>query len=179
MNFLRFNRSDVWYSLLLVGIAATLASFVAAILAIRLMYTDGDWQNWWAMLPPDYKPLPLFAGMASAVLGPAFWWWIIIKPGRLSVRRGILVGALVGIVAHPVVLYAAFVSAYFAGHQTVMSFQVTNPLRDLVTAIVVAVFSVIIAGWLTALIGGVFGGVIALLQSVSGCRGRWRAALSS
>lgn len=179
MNFLRFNRSDVWYSLLLIGIAAALASFVAAILAIRLMYFGGEWQSWWAMLPPDYKPFPLFAGVTSAVLGPTLWWWIIIKPGRLSVRRGILVGALVGIVAHPVVWYEAFVSAHFTGQQTVISFQVTNPLEDLVTAMFLATFSVIFVGWLTALIGGVFGGVIALLQSVSGCRGCWQAALSS
>jgi hypothetical protein len=177
MSFLRFNRSDVWYTLLLVGIAAALASFVAAILALRLLYPGGEWQSWRATLPPDYKPLPFIACLSSAALGPAFWWWIIVKPGRLSVRRGIFTGALVGTITHPVVWYAAFVLAFFTGHSTAVVL-VTNPLVDLVTAIGMAAYSLVIAGWLTALIGGAVGGVIALLQSVSGCRGRWQAALS-
>lgn len=175
----RFKRSDVWYTLLLVGIFAAIASFVAAVLALKSLYPGGAWQNWWATIPPDFTTFPLIASLTSALLGPALWWRMIIKPGRLSVRRGIAVGALIGIIAHPVVWYVALALAYFTGRSTVAAtILVTNPLQDLLSAVVLAMFSVLFVGWLTALIGGVVGGVISLLQSLSGCRERWREALS-
>jgi hypothetical protein len=180
MSLFRFKRSDVWYTLLLVGVVAALVSFVAAILALKSLYPGGAWQNWWATIPPDFTTFPLIASLASALLGPALWWRMIIKPGRLSVRRGIAVGALAGIIAHPIVWYAALALAYLTGRPTVATtILVTNPLQDLLSAIVLAIFSVLFVGWLTALIGGVVGGVIALLQSMSGCRERWQAALSA
>lgn len=177
MSFLRFKRSDVWYTLFLVGIVAALASFVAAILAIRLIWATTS-PDYGATIRPDYRVLLLAASLASAAIGPALWWWMIIKPGRLSVRRGICVGALAGSIAHPIVWYVALVLAFLTGQPTVAGILVTNPLQDLLSAIVLALVSLLFVGWLTALIGGAVGGVIALLQSMSGCRGRWQAALS-
>lgn len=153
MSFLRFKRSDVWYTLFLVGIVAALASFVAAILAIRVMYPVGAWQSWWAKIPPGLAAFPLIASLASAALGPALWWWMIIKSGRLSVRRGICVGALAGSIAHPIVWYVALVLAFLTGQPTVAGILVTNPLQDLLSAIVLALISLLFVGWLTALIG--------------------------
>jgi hypothetical protein len=178
MSLFRSRRSDVWYTLILVGVIAALASCVAANLGLRLIYPASGWQGGEATIPPDLATFPLMAALVSAVLGPALWWRIIIKPGRLSVRRGIATGALTALIAHPIVWYVAFILAFFTGQHTVGSFLVSNPLLDLISALVLAAFSVAYVGWLTVSIGGVLGGIIALLQSISGCRGRWQRALS-
>lgn len=179
MSLIRFKRSDVGYTLLLVGITAALAGFVAAVLAIRLMYLMPGTQVWdWFSIPPAVATLPLAATLAAAVLGPILWWRMIIKPGHLSVRRGIAVGALIGIITHPLIWYMALVLAFLRGQPTVAGILVSNPLQDLLAAAFLAIVSLICVGWLTALIGGVVGGVIALLQSRCGCQGRWSAALS-
>lgn len=177
MHLFRIKRSDIWYTLLLVAIVAAIASFVAAIIAIRLIWATTP-PDYGVTIPPDYKAILFAAPLASAVLGPSLWWGAIIKPGRLSVRRGIAVGALIGFIAHPVVWYIALVLAFLTRQPTVAGAQVTNPLLDLLTALSLATISLIFAGWLTVLIGGAVGGMIALLQSMSGCRERWRAALS-
>lgn len=169
MSLPRSKRSDVWYSLLLVGGGAALAGLVAAVLALQFYGTSyGTW------VAPFYLTAPL----AAALLGPYLWWRAIIKPGRLSVRRGICVGVLGACLAHPLAWYFAMVLAFLMREQTVAGILVANPLQDLLTSLFLAPFSLIYVGWITALVGGVAGGTAALLQSAYGCSGRWRAALS-
>jgi len=165
MSLLRSKRLDVWYSLLLVGVGAALAALAAAALALRFSGMQ---------IAAFYLAAPL----ASALLGPCLWWSAIIKPGRLSLRWGIGVGVLGASIAHPLAWYAVLFLAFLTGERTVASIQVTNPVQDLISSLFLAWFSLIYVGWITALVGGVAGGVIALLQSVSGCSRRWRAALS-
>ncbi|MGE5333362.1 MAG: hypothetical protein ACM3N4_01560, partial [Nitrososphaerota archaeon] len=174
---LRFKYADVWYTLLLVGCAAALASLFAAMLAIRLMWATTP-PDFGATIPAGYSVLLIAAPLVSAVLAPLLWWRMIVRPGRLSVRRGIAVGALAAIIAHPVIWYVALVLAFLAGQRTVAGMLVNKPLQDVIAAVFLGAVSLIYTGWLTALVGGAIGGMIALLQSVSGCRERWRAALS-
>ncbi len=171
MSLPRSKRSDVWYSLLLVGGGSALAGLAAAILALQFYGTSYGTQ-----VAVFYFAAPL----AAALLGPYLWWWAIIKPGRLSVRRGIGVGVLGASLAHPLAWYMALVLAFLTGEQTVAGILATNPLQaqDLLAPLFLAPFSLIYVGWITALVGGVAGGAIALLQSTHGCSGRWRAALS-
>ena len=169
MSLLRSKRSDVWYSLLLVGGGAALAGLAAAILALQFYGT-----SYGTRVAVFYLAAPL----AAALLGPCLWWWAIIKPDRLSVRRGIGVGVLGASLAHPLTWYIALVLAFFTGEPTVAGLLVFNPLQDLLASLFLAPFSLIYVGWITALVGGVAGGAITLLQSAYGCSGRWRAALS-
>jgi hypothetical protein len=172
MSVLRSHRRDVWYSLLLVAAGAALAGLAATAVALRFV----------GMPPADYYAVfYVTAPLAAALLGPSLWWWAIIKPGRLSVRRGIGVGVLGASLAHPLAWYIALVLAFLMGDRTIGGvnggINVTNPLQDLFASLVLAGFSLIAVGWITALMGGVAGGVVALLQSVSGCTQRWHAAL--
>ena len=172
MSFPRSKRSDVWYSLLLVGGGAALAGLAAVILALQFYGTSYGTQ-----VAVFYLAAPL----AAALLGPCLWWWAIIKPDRLSVRRGIGTGVLGASLAHPLAWYIALVLAFFTREQTVaglLVFNPFNPLQDLLAPLFLAPFSLIYVGWITALVGGVAGGAIALLQSAYGCSGRWREALS-
>jgi hypothetical protein len=165
MSILRSKRLDVWCSLLLVGVGAALAGLIAATFALRF-----------SGMP--IEQFYLAAPLAAALLGPCLWWWMIIQPGRLSVRRGIGIGVLGASLAHPLAWYAALVLAFLTGERTIASINVINPAQDLLSSLFLAWFSLIYVGWITALVGGAAGGVIALLQSVYGCAGRWRAALS-
>jgi hypothetical protein len=163
---LHSKRWDVWNSLLLVGAGAALAGLAAATVALRFVGIHST-------------ELALAAPLAAALLGPCLWWGAIIKPGRLSVRRGIGVGVLGACLAHPLAWYIALVLALLTGERTMagMYLTSTNPVKYLFAPLTLAGFSLIFVGWITALIGGVAGGAVALLQSVSGCTQRWRAAL--
>lgn len=135
------------------------------------------------ILPAQYYAVfYLTAPLAALLLGPSLWWWAIIKPGRLSVRRGIGIGVLGASLAHPLAWYITLVLAFLMGQRTIGGvnggINVTNPGQGLFACLVLAGFSLIYVGWITALIGGVAGGVVALLQSVSGCTQRWHAALA-
>ena len=165
MSMLRSKRWDVWYSLLLVGAGAALAGLAAASLALGF-----------AGMP--IAEFYLAAPLAAALLVPGLWWWAIIKPGRLSVRRGIGVGVLGACLAHPLAWYIALVLAFLGGEPTIASINVTNPVQALFASLVLAGFSLLYVGWITALVGGAAGGLVSLLQSVSGCPQRWRAALA-
>jgi len=165
MSMLRSKRWDVWYSLLLVGAGAALAGLAAATVALRF-----------AGMP--IAEFYLAAPLAAVLLGPGLWWWAIIQPGRLNVRRGIGVGVLGACLAHPLAWYIALVLAFVRGEPTIASINVTNPVQDLLASLVLAGFSLLYVGWITALVGGAAGGLVALLQSVSGCTQRWRAALA-
>jgi hypothetical protein len=163
----------VWYSLLLVGVGAALAGLAATAVALRFV----------GRLPADYYAVfYLTAPLAALLVGPSLWWWAIIKPGRLSVRRGIGVGVLAASLAHPLAWYIALVLTLLMGERTIGGItggvNVNNPVQDVFASLVLAGFSLIYVGWITALIGGVGGGVVALLQSVSGCTHRWHAALT-
>ena len=104
---------------------------------------------------------------------------MIIKPDRLSVWRGVGVGALGGLLVHPVVLYLLFVEAFLTRQSAALSLGApTNPFLDLISAVLGAVMTVLLAGWITVPMGALAGGLIALLQSKSGCRERWRTALA-
>lgn len=45
--------------------------------------------------------LPVAAGLAAALAGAPLWWLIVERPAEATTLRGGLVGAVVGIVAHP------------------------------------------------------------------------------
>jgi hypothetical protein len=122
--------------------------------------------------------LYLAAPLAAALLDPYLCWGAIIKPRHLSVRRGIGVGVLGASLAHPLAWYVALVLAFLTGERTIASITVTTPAQDLLSSPFLAWFSLIDVGWITALVWGVAGGMIALLQSRYGRAGRWRTALS-
>jgi hypothetical protein len=179
MAQLRSRRpADIWYTLLFVGLGAAGAGLVAASGIVKIFYAGYTVQDWSA-LSPHHLPFVVASCLASALLGPALWWWAIIKPDHLSVRRGVGVAVLGGLLVHPLVLYLLFVAAYLTRQSAPLSLgNPTNPLLDLISAVLGAVMTVLLAGWITVPMGALAGGVIALLQIKSGCQDRWRAALA-
>ena len=179
MPLIRSSRADVWYTLLLVGISAACAGLLAAVCAVQFAVAGVQVETWRVSQLDRYTAFLVAAPLVALVLGPPLWWWFIVKPGWLGVRRGVGVGVLGGLLAHPLVWYAVLVAAFLTGQPTVAGvLQVTNPFVDLFGAVALSAVTLIWVGWITALVGGLAGGMIALLQVRCGCRERWRAALA-
>jgi hypothetical protein len=70
-----------------------------------------------------------------------------------------VVGLLGSVVAHPLTWYLVNLLAYLTGMPTDgMGILVMNPLLGLFGCLVLAPFSLLYVGWLTALLGGMMGG---------------------
>ncbi len=175
---LRRKQLDIWYTLLLVGIGATLTGLVATILVFRFYAFQLTLQNGQETLLHDINVFYIAAPLASALLIPCLWWRLIIKPSRLNVSRGIGIGLLGSIIAHPLAWYLALLFAFLLKAKTIGSITVGNPLENLVGCLFLSLFSLIEVGWITILVGGLAGGCIAFLQSKCHCSERWQQALS-
>ena len=165
MSMLRSNRWDVGYSLLLVGAGAALAGLAATSVALRF-----------AGMP--MAGFYLAASLAAALLGPGLWWWAIIKPGHLSVRREL--ASACSAPASPIPSPGISPWCWRGSRESGRSAASTSPTHWWIPSgsLYLAGFSLIYVGWITVLIGGIAGGVVALLQSVSGCAHRWRLVVS-
>lgn len=177
MWFPRSKRSDIWYTLLLVGIGGAIAAWVAATLAIRFYMQRLD------NLPPDMIMLYLAAPLAALLIGPALWWRFLISVDKLSIKRGVLIGLVGSILVHPLTWFFALIFSSLAGMRTIaggfiLENPFTHPLELFAGSFVYAFFSLLIVGWITVLIGGLLGGLIASLQIRNNCQQRWNAALS-
>jgi hypothetical protein len=150
------KRSNPRPTLFLVGISAALAGGCAALLSLMFVsmtfhsiVSDG----------PTIIILSLAATLSAALLGPLLWWLLIIRPDRLTVGRGVLVGILGSLAAHPLTWFLLLVTT-----QTIF-----NPNTAFPNAIggflwqipYLSIYSLFLAGWLTTLIGGVVGAVFA------------------
>lgn len=176
----RSRSRDVLYTLLLVGVGAACVGLVAVFFALAFYQATLSWQNGREAVLSDVGVLYLAASLASLLIGPCLWWRMVIKTDRLSVRRGVTIGILGGIIAHPLTWYLANLFAFLLGQKTIVGLSlVINPIQDLVGSLLLSLVSLLLVGWITVLVGGVAGGLIAWLQSRAHCSGRWRAALQS
>lgn len=145
------RRFAILGTLSVIGIVAACLAFMASFIIASLI------TSLW--------PFPFFAGLSALLLGPYLWWYSIMKPRRLTVKQGIRVGVLGGLIAHPL----AWLLAVLPGVQTA-HFE-----YYLGAALYSSLASLILVGWLTALIGGLAGAVAAKLQINCGCQQRWYA----
>ncbi len=160
------RRSDIWQTLLLVGICSAIAGYGAAWLSFKFYTANTD-------VGMIYPAAPL----AALLIGPLFWWRSIMKVRRLSIRRGIVVGILSSIAAHPLTWFLAMLLALLNGSPTVAGVLIFNPLVALGNSLVLSLFSMIEVGSITVLVGGITGGLMAGLQLGFHCQERWSAVL--
>lgn len=88
------------------------------------------------------------AAAAATLLGGSLWWLLVERPGRFSDARGVAVGALVGLLAHPLAwfLYGTLGPLFLQGERSSPGVLVESTL-------VFAVLSFLFAGGLTLLAG--------------------------
>lgn len=113
----------------------------------------------------DYRFFFVPAGLGAFLTGALNWWLFIARKSTLSVRRGILAGALAGIGGHYVcwllLLWGSWVAWKLGLFSTT---DVANPLQALWGAAAFTAFSLLFMGWITVPGGAWLGGSFAALQ---------------
>ncbi len=104
------------------------------------------------------------AGIA-AFLAPCFIWYIMIeRRGRISLSRGITVGALSAALAHYICWYMLLLSRYMEHLYLGESIEyVIDPLLGILAAFTYSLVSLPLFGLVTLPIGGLIGGVYAMM----------------
>jgi hypothetical protein len=107
----------------------------------------------------------IIAPVAAFLTGFVLWWSLMILRRRVTILFGLIVGALIGILAHPVAWYLAILWMYFSGATSSLGEPTLTPLEGLVSAPIYAVGSLFLVGWLSVPLGLVGGGLVAFIQS--------------
>ncbi len=119
-------------------------------------------------LPPALTagvPLVTAAAVAAAagLLGAGFWWWIISEPRHPSWPRGVIVGGLTGVLAHPLAFWLTAMSQLLTvgtSREGLFNDLFIAPM----SALLLSFISWTMIGWSTAVAGIVLGVVLALVQ---------------
>lgn len=155
-------------TLILVGISAAFTAVVACFLIELISSLNVGWR--WLELPWQFYATAAFSGL---LLGPSLWWRFIIKPCQLTVKRGVWVGILGSILAHPLTWFLLTLLSLF-----IEGFTPENIASKLAWGFFfLPLISLITVGWLTTLIGGLAGAIVANLQRKFACQGRWQVSL--
>ncbi len=108
--------------------------------------------------------LYLSAALASLLVGPFFWWLIVLRSRRITPGRGAWVGVVGSLVAHPLTwLLAIRLNALLSGRGFLYlePERVSSPGDVLLSVAFFSWYSLILMGWFTALIGGLAGAGVA------------------
>jgi hypothetical protein len=97
------------------------------------------------------------AGTAAALTGGILWRWLVLKRSVVTRRRALLVGALVGLAAHPVAWYLLIVALYVTGARSSLGERTLDPWNGLWGALIYSAWSLFLAGWLTVPAGAIVG----------------------
>ena len=150
MPFIRVERASVrppriFWPLLGLGIVLAAEGATALIL-----HTTAPWAS-------DRLPiLYLVAPVAALLVGIPAWFRFIVTPGCTTIRRGLLVGIVGSIIAHPVMWMLLYFPALFMP-RTVPSLSFSFLLLEIL-------FSLIYGGWATTSVGALTGLLFIHLQ---------------
>ena len=113
----------------------------------------------------SWGEFPVFPG-AAAFIAPFFIWWVAIsRPNKPSLWRGVAVGSVGGLLAHPVCWYLLICWNYFLISLSLRSGpslgdSPLDPLEGLPAALVFSLLSVVLMGWFTVAVGALIGGIL-------------------
>lgn len=158
LDTLKFRHRGTYMEALLAGVCFAVAALLVSTPAVRLLgNTD--------------KPHLIFASTASAFITGMLLWKIVFARARKPIRRrGMIVGALVGIVSHPLAWYLAYLwAAYVEGERFGLGSPIMVPFKALGISVGLAGISLVLVGWITAPVGAIVGGA---LDYVAGREGK-------
>lgn len=107
-------------------------------------------------LPP---PIPWFVLVPAVFLTGTVVWWAMASDEPVSLRRGVIAGAVTGILSHVTFWAAVVVTTAIQGR------PFFGPLENVAAVGVFSLVGILVAGVITAPIGAVAGALVALLQS--------------
>lgn len=140
----------------LVGLGIVLAAEIAAVLSLAFVpilfpfsFNKGNLILFLVSVP-----------LAGLLVGLPAWWRFVARQRQTRLRRGIFLGMLSGLVAHPFVWICCMLLSSLLG----MDFLVVDdPLLKLLLIVPFSLMSLASAGWITAIVGGIAGGLLVLL----------------
>jgi hypothetical protein len=118
--------------------------------------------------------------VAGLLVGLPTWWLFVARPRHITRRRGIVLGMLSGLAAHPLVwigslLLVSLVDVFALTNLTPphMSSLPNPPVVppsalpfNLLLVVPLSLLSLTVVGWITAAVGGIAGGLLIHLQVV-------------
>ena len=134
------------------GLAVTAG--VLALLASLPFVNDATGEGW--------ENIAYVAALAAAISGFGWWWVLMNKPGKRPVLKGLLTGILVVVSAHLLVWYLAMLLNLSDWLQGDSFLSVLG--ESLTGGLVIAVLSLVVAGWVTLPLGAIAGSIVAYLQ---------------
>jgi hypothetical protein len=144
--------------LLLISIGAVLASIIAVVLSLAFAH--------WVfsttfVITPDYV---IVASLTGLLVGFLYWREFNLKPGPITVHRGIQYGILSSLIAHPIMWIIAQSLSIIIHTPSFGFIQEQNIFMYIPDLFFLSLMSLIFAGWLTTIVGAVAGGLIVYLQ---------------
>jgi hypothetical protein len=146
--------AKVFYPFLVIGII--LASEIAAICSINFLYhgISISWQNWSTFL--------IAAPLAALLVGLPVWSLYVIQAENVTIKRGIAVGSLCSIAAHPIMWMIISISNFLL---YIFTHRLDSNLSSSAGTLLIAVlFGLIYVGWITTIVGGIAGALLICLQ---------------
>jgi len=101
-----------------------------------------------------------FAGLASFLVS-GFVWFTLSRGRILGIRRGVAMGALVGLLSHPVTWYLAILYNYFWATRFLQSDKALGPISGMDGSLVFSFWSLLLTGWMTVPVAAGLGAIIA------------------
>jgi hypothetical protein len=150
-------------------VASVVAGLAAAYLSLAFLGAMGFNASW-----SDLRALYLGVVVACAVVGLLYWRALAAASHPLSVWGGALFGVLCSALAHPLIWPIALLINELTADPTVFiglewQRQFPFPFAVAYAAIFFPFYSLIYVGWITGLVGGCVGALVAWLAR------RWRA----
>lgn len=102
--------------------------------------------------------LILTSVVAAFIAGTLLWRKVFDHGRKPTFWRGVGVGVLIVIVAHPLAWYLLFLLLYFSGESGSLEARTVNPLNGLGASLSYTAASLIVFGWATVPLGGAIGG---------------------
>jgi hypothetical protein len=96
--------------------------------------------------------------VAAFIAGTLLWRTVFGHGRRPTFWRGVGVGALVVIVAHPLAWYLMFLLLYFSGEPSSFPERTVHPLGALGASLTASAAGLLVLGWVTIPVGGLIGG---------------------
>lgn len=130
------------------GVVSALGAVVIGIVVINHVLGNPAGSFDVLLVPP--------AAVAAAILGSILWWALIERPRCLTDKRAILVGLLLGLLAHPLTW-----TLYILGGPLFLPSDWSDPAIMVKFTLLYSIFSVLFSGILT-ITGGVLSGLIVM-----------------
>jgi hypothetical protein len=107
--------------------------------------------------------LMLSAAIATFLVTVVGTWLLLTSLHPLRVWKGIVVGFIAGLLAHPLTWYLTSLYLYLTGATSSLGDPTLNPIEAIGGSLIFSLFSLAFAGWISIPISALIGGLVAYL----------------